>query len=58
MRTRGACAIAGLNFDLLVASNGVLFDGAASQNRRSCQFADKHAEKGYYDKSDVVLSVK
>ena len=28
------------------------------QNRRSCQFADKWAERSYYDKSDVVLCVK
>ena len=34
---------------------------AASQNFHSCQFADKQADKqaerGYYDESDIVLCV-
>ena len=29
----------------------------ASQNCHSYQFADKRAERGYYDESDVVLCV-
>jgi len=28
-----------------------------SPNCHSCQFADKRAERGYYDESDVVLCV-
>jgi len=38
--------------------NGVrleLLNTAASQNFLSCQFADKLAEKGFYDESDVIL---
>jgi len=31
---------------------------AASQNCHSCQFANKRAERGYYDESDIVLCVK
>jgi len=57
-----ACAIGtSLNLDLLcVAQSGVVLElreTAASQNCRSCQFADKRAEGGYYDESDVVLCV-
>ena len=40
--------------------NGVvleLYRTAASQNCHSCQFADKQAERGYYDESDVPLCV-
>jgi len=43
-----------------VAQNGVVLElrrTAASQNFHSCQFADKRAERGYYDKSDIVLCV-
>jgi len=46
---------------LFVAQNGVVLElrrTAASQNRNSCQFADKCAEKGNYDESDVVLYMK
>ena len=44
-----ACAIGTrLNLDLF----------AASQNCRSCQFANKRAERGYYDESDIALCVK
>ena len=28
------------------------------QNCHSCQFANKRAERGYYDQSDIVLCVK
>jgi len=57
-----ACAIGtSLNLDLLcVAQNGVVLELrriTASQNRHSCQFADKRAERGYYDENDVVLCV-
>ena len=47
-----------LNLDLFVAQNGVVLEvcrTAASQNHRSCQFADKQDERDYYIKSDVVL---
>jgi len=47
-----------LNFDLL--KNGVVLElhkTTASQNCHSCQFADKRAERGYYNESDVVLCV-
>jgi len=51
----------GLNLDLLCAAqNGVVLElrkTAASQNCHSCQFADKQAERSYYDESDVVLCV-
>ena len=51
-----------LNLNLLfVAQNGVVLEccrTAASQNRHSYQFADKWAERGYYDESDVVECVK
>ena len=51
-----------LNLDhLFVAQNGVMLQlrgTAASQNRHSCQFADKWAERGYYNQSDVVLCMK
>ena len=30
----------------------------ASQNRHSCQLADKQAERGYYNERNVVLCVK
>ena len=58
-----ACAIgARLNLDLLcVAQNGVVLELCritASQNCRSCQYANKRAERGYYDESDIVLCVK
>jgi len=57
------CAIGTrLNLNLLfVAQNGVVLQlrgTAASQNRHSCQFADKWTERGYYDQSDVVLCMK
>ena len=57
------CAIGTrLNLDLLcVAQNGVVLELrriAASQNCHSCQFANKRAERGYYDESDIVLCVK
>ena len=50
-----------LNLDLCVAQNGVVLELrriAASQNCHSCQFANKWAERGYYDESDIVLYVK
>jgi len=55
-----ACTIGtSLNLNLLcVAQNGVVLEirrTAASQNYHSCQFADKWAERGYYDESDIVL---
>ena len=58
-----ACAIGTrLNLDLsCVAQNGVVLELrriTASQNRRSCEFADKRAERDYYDESDIVLCVK
>ena len=58
-----ACAIGTrLNLDLLcVAQNGVVLELrriTARQNCHSCQFANKWAERGYYDKSDIVLCVK
>jgi len=58
-----ACAIdTPLNLNLLcVAQNGVELELrriAASQNCHSCQFANKRAEMGYYDESDIVLCVK
>ena len=58
-----ACAIdTSLNLDLLcVAQNGVVLELrriAASQNCHSCQFANKWAERGYYDKSYIDLCVK
>jgi len=45
------CAIGTrLNLDLLfVAQNGIVLElrrATASQNRRSCQFSDKRAERG------------
>ena len=46
---------------LCVAQNGVVLELrgiAASQNCHSCQFANKQAERGYYDESDIVLCVK
>ena len=54
--------------DLCVAEDGVVLELrriaaliaaliAASQNCHSCQFADKRGERGYYDESDIVLSV-
>ena len=63
LHVNSACAIGtGLNLDLLcVAENGVVLELrriAASQNCHSCQFANKRAERGYYDKSDIVLCVK
>jgi len=55
------CAI-GTRLNLLfVAQNGIMLDfcrSAASQNCHSCQFADKQAERDYYDKSDVILCMK
>jgi len=58
-----ACAIGTrLNLDLLfVAQNGVVLQlrgTAASQNRHSCQFADKRAERGYNNQSHVILCMK
>jgi len=58
-----ACAIGTrLNLDLLcVTQDGVVLKLrgiAASQNCHSCQFANKRAERGYYDESDIVLCVK
>ena len=58
-----ACAIGTrLNLDLLcVTQNGVVLKLrriAGSQNCHSCQFANKQAERGYYDESDIVLCVK
>ena len=51
-----------MNLDLLfVAQNGVMLqlcETAASQNHHSCHFADKGAERGYCDESDVILCVK
>ena len=57
------CAIGTrLNLNLLcVAQNGVMLELrriAASQIWHSCQFANKQAERGYYDKSDIVNSVR
>jgi len=57
-----ACTIGtSLNLNLLcVAQNGVVLElrrTAASQKCHSCQFADKRAERGYYDESNVVLCV-
>ena len=57
------CAIGTrLNLNLLcVAQNGVMLELCritASQNCHSCQFANKQAERGYYDKSDIVNSVR
>ena len=40
--------------------NGVVLElckTPASQNCHSCQFADKRAERGYCDESDIVLCV-
>ena len=52
-----ACAIGTrLHLDLGVVLE--LRRTAASQNCHSCQFANKLAERGYYDKSHVVLCVK
>ena len=58
-----ACAIGTrLNLDLLcVAQNGVVLELhriTASENCHSCQFANKRAERGYYDKSDIILYMK
>jgi len=58
-----ACAIGTrLNLDLLcVAQNGIVLELRrieASQNCHFCQFANKRAERGYYDESDIVLCVK
>ena len=57
-----ACAIGThLNLDLLCVESGVVLEIrriAASQNCHSCQFANKLAERGYYDESDIVLCVK
>jgi len=55
-----ACAIGTrLNLNLLcVAQNGIVLELRrikASQNCNSCQFANKRAERGYYDESDIVL---
>jgi len=57
------CAIGTrLNRDLLcVAQNGDVLELrriAAIQNCYSCQFANKRAERGYYDERDIVLCVK
>ena len=49
-----ACAI-GTSLNLVVLE---LCRTAASQNCHSCQFANKQAERGYYDESDIVLCVK
>jgi len=58
-----ACAIGTrLNLDLLCAAqNDVMLELrriAASQNCHSCQFANKRAERGYYNESDIVLCMK
>ena len=58
-----ACAIGTrLNLKLLcVAQNGVVSElhrYRSSPNCQSCQFANKRAERGYYDESDIVLCVK
>ena len=46
-----------LNLDLLFVAHAKW--RRVSQNRHSCQFADKRrAEMGYYDKSVFVLCVK
>jgi len=55
-----ACAIGTrLNLDLLcVAQNGIVLELrriTASQNCHSCQFANKLAERGYYDESNIIL---
>jgi len=55
-----ACTIGTrLNLNLLcVAQNGVVLELrriAASQNY---QFANKQAERGYYNESDIILCVK
>ena len=51
-----------LNLDLwFVVQNGVVLElrrTTVSQNHHSHQFADKQAERGYYDESNVVLCVK
>jgi len=53
--TIGTC----LNLDVLcVAQYGIvlkLHRTTASQNCHSCQFADKRAERGYYDESSHFL---
>jgi len=56
--------LTGLNLDTIgksePAQNGVVLElrrTAASRNCHFCQFADKWAERGYYDDSDVVLCV-
>ena len=46
-----------LNLDILFVAHAKW--RRVSQNRHSCQFADKWgAERGYYDESDFVLCVK
>ena len=57
-----ACAIGThLNLNLLcVAQSDVVLElcrTTASQNPHSHQFADKRAERGYYNESNVVLCV-
>ena len=44
--------------NLLLPQNGLVLEHCritASQNHHSYQFADKWAERGYYDESNVVL---
>ena len=55
-----ACAIGTrLNLDLLcVAQDGVVLELRRIAASHSCQFANKRAERGYYDESDIVLCVK
>ena len=42
----------------LLPQNGVIRRTTTSQNCHSCQFLDERAERGYYNRSDVVLHVK
>jgi len=56
------CAIGTrLNLDLSCVENGVVLELCritASRNCHSCQFANKRAERDYYNESDIVLCVK
>lgn len=52
---------AGLYLDLLLPQTGVILEVqriTASQDHWSCQLVDKRAEKGYCNKSDVILCIK
>jgi len=43
---------------LSAAQNGVVLEPQLAKTHRSCQSADKLAERGYYDESDVFLCEK